>query len=36
MQTDRSAKQFDFEGFEGRKVVGGFDGGALTSNGGIG
>ena len=34
MQTDRSAKQFDFEGFEGRKVVGGFDGGALTSNGG--
>ena len=34
MQTDCSANQLDFEGFEGRKVVGGFDGGAVTSNGG--
>ena len=34
MPTDCSAIQLDFEGFEGRQVVGGFDGGAVTSNGG--
>ena len=34
MQTDCSASQLRFEGFEGRKVVGDFDGGAVTSNGG--
>ena len=34
MQTDCSANQLRFEGFEGRQVVGGFDGGAVTSNGG--
>ena len=34
MPTDCSATQLDFEGFEGRQVVGSFDGGAVTSNGG--
>ena len=34
MQTDCSANQLMFEGFAGRKVVGAFDGGAVTSNGG--
>ena len=34
MQTDCSASQLRFEGFEGRQVVGDFDGGAVTSNGG--
>jgi len=34
MPTDCSAPQLAFEGFEGRQVVGGFDGGAVTSNGG--
>ena len=34
MPTDCSASQLHFEGFEGRQVVGGFDGGAVTSNGG--
>jgi len=34
MLTDRSAPQLVFEGFEGRQVVGDFDGGAVTSNGG--
>jgi hypothetical protein len=34
METDCSATQLVFEGFEGRQVVGGFDGGAVTSNGG--
>lgn len=32
MPTQRSAPQVGFEGFEGRKVVGGFDGGAISSN----
>jgi Transposase DDE domain group 1 len=34
MPTDCSAPQLAFEGFEGRQVVGGFDGGAVTSNAG--
>ena len=34
MPTDCSATQLDFEGFEGRQVVGSFDGGAVTSNAG--
>ena len=34
MPTGCSASQLHFEGFEGRQVVGGFDGGAVTSNGG--
>ena len=34
MPTDCSSPQLDFEGFEGRQVVGSFDGGAVTSNGG--
>ena len=31
MPTDCSAPQLVFEGFEGRQVVGSFDGGAVTS-----
>ena len=34
MATECSAPQLAFEGFEGRQVVGSFDGGAVTSNGG--
>ena len=34
MPTDCSATQLVFEGFAGRQVVGCFDGGAVTSNGG--
>jgi Transposase DDE domain group 1 len=34
MRTDYSATQFEFEGFAGRQVVGAFDGGEVTSNGG--
>jgi hypothetical protein len=34
MRTDCSATQFEFEGFAGRQVVGAFDGGEVTSNGG--
>jgi hypothetical protein len=34
MPTDCSAPQLVFEGFLGRQVVGDFDGGAVTSNGG--
>jgi len=34
MPTDCSAPQLAFEGFDGRQVVGSFDGGAVTSNGG--
>jgi Transposase DDE domain group 1 len=34
MPTHCSATQLDFEGFAGRQVVGDFDGGAVTSNGG--
>src|SRR5687767_9231306 len=34
MGTECSATQLDFEGFAGRQVVGGFDGGEVTSNGG--
>ena len=34
MPTDCSAPQLVFEGFEGRHVVGSFEGGAVTSNGG--
>jgi hypothetical protein len=34
MTTDCSATQFEFEGFAGRQVVGAFDGGEVTSNGG--
>jgi hypothetical protein len=34
MSTDCNATQLIFEGFEGRQVVGAFDGGAVTSNGG--
>ena len=34
MRTDCSAGQLIFEGFEGRQVVGAFDGGAVTSNAG--
>ena len=34
MPTDCSAPQLVFEGFDGRQVVGGFDGGAVSSNGG--
>lgn len=34
MPTECSAPQLVFEGFEGRQVVGSFDGGAVTSNGG--
>ena len=34
MQTDCNAGQLIFEGFDGRQVVGAFDGGAVTSNAG--
>jgi Transposase DDE domain group 1 len=34
MPTDCNSHQLNFEGFEGRQVVGGFDGGAVTSNAG--
>jgi Transposase DDE domain group 1 len=34
MPTDCNATQLIFEGFEGRRVVGAFDGGAVTSNAG--
>jgi hypothetical protein len=34
MRTDCNAGQLLFEGFEGRQVVGAFDGGAVTSNAG--
>ena len=34
MPTECSSPQLAFEAFEGRQVVGGFDGGAVTSNGG--
>jgi Transposase DDE domain group 1 len=34
MPTDCNATQLVFEGFEGRQVVGAFDGGAVTSNAG--
>ena len=34
MPTECNAPQLDFEGFEGRQVVGSFDGGAVTSNAG--
>ena len=34
MQTECSAEQFEFEGFGRRRVVAGFDGGAMTSDGG--
>lgn len=34
MGTECSSEQLIFEGFEGRQVVGCFDGGAVTSNGG--
>ncbi len=34
MGTDCSATQLAFEGFAGRQVVGEFDGGDVTSNGG--
>jgi hypothetical protein len=34
MPTDCSSPQLIFEGFAGRQVVGGFDGGAVTSNAG--
>ena len=34
METQCMSKQFEFEGFGSRKVVGSFDGGAITSDGG--
>ena len=34
MPTDCNSRQLIFEGFEGRQVVGAFDGGAVTSNAG--
>jgi hypothetical protein len=34
MQTECSAGQFEFEGFDGRRVVAAFDGGAVTSDAG--
>ena len=34
MQTDCISDQFDFEGFDGRRVVAAFDGGAITSDAG--
>ena len=34
METECKSKQFEFEGLGNRKVVGSFDGGALTSDGG--
>jgi hypothetical protein len=32
MQTECSAEQFEFEGFDGRRVVAAFDGCAVTSD----
>jgi hypothetical protein len=34
MQTHCISDQFDFEGFDGRRVVAAFDGGAITSDAG--
>ena len=34
MQTHRISEQLRFKGFDGRKVVAAFDGGAITSNAG--
>ena len=34
MQTDCISEQLEFEGFDGHKVVAGFDGGAITSDAG--
>lgn len=34
MQTHCSCDQLEFEGFDGHKVVAGFDGGAIASDGG--
>jgi hypothetical protein len=34
MQTDCISNQLEFEGFDGHKVIAGFDGGAITSDGG--
>src|ERR1700736_6365843 len=34
MQTECSARLFEFEAVDGRRVVAGFDGGDITSNGG--
>ena len=34
MQTDCISDRFDFEGFDGRRVVAAFDGGAITSDAG--
>ena len=34
METECNSKQFEFEDFGNRKVVGSFDGGALTSDAG--
>src|SRR5512134_1573284 len=34
MQTECSAGQLEFEGFDGRRVVAAFDGGAVTSDAG--
>ncbi len=34
MQTQCISDQYEFEGFEGRKVVAAFDGGAMTSDAG--
>ena len=35
MQTDCISEQREFEGFDGHKVVAGFDGGAITSDAGM-
>ncbi|RWP94410.1 transposase, partial [Mesorhizobium sp.] len=35
MQTDCISEQLEFEGFDGHKVVAGFDGGAITSDAGM-
>ena len=35
MQTQCIRDRFDFEGFDGRRVVGAFDGGEITSDAGI-
>ena len=34
MPTDCISNQVEFEGFDGRKVIAGFDGGAITSDAG--
>ena len=34
MQTDCISDHLDFEGFDGRRVVAAFDGGAITSDAG--